>query len=186
MTTTIPTSEPASIIAGNTVKWTKSLPDYLPADGWVLTYALVISGNQKIITATDNGDGTHLATIAAADSANYTADIYHWQAYVTKGTDRYPAGTGRVEVKPKFATQTSGHDARSHVKKVLEALEATILGKASEDQLSLTVNGRTLQQMLPGDLIKWKNHYEILYKQELQKEASTNGNGIASKGQVRF
>ncbi len=186
MTATIPTTEPSSFVAGDTVKWTKSVSDYLPADGWVLTYALVLAADQQTITATDNGDGTHLATITAANSANYTAGIYYWQAYATSGTERHQVGEGRVEVKENFAAQTSGYDAKSHVRTVLDALEATIEGKASKDQLSYTVAGRSLANMLPGDLIKWKNHYEILYRQELQKESLNNGGGIANKGQVRF
>lgn len=186
MTATIPTKEPVVFTAGNTVKWTKSLSDYLPADGWVLTYALVMAGKLIELTATDNGDGSHLISITAANSVGYTAGIYHWQAYVTKGTERYPVGSARLEIKPNFATQTTGYDNTSHVKNVLDALEATILGKASKDQMSYTINGTTVARMTPEEIIKWQNHYKILYKQELQAESIANGDAPSNKGQVRF
>ena len=186
MTVTIPTKEPVVFTAGNTVKWTKSLSDYLPADGWVLTYALVIAGQLIELTATDNGDGSHLISIDAATSDGYTAGIYHWQAYVTKATERYPVGSARLEIKPNFATQTTGYDNTSHVKNVLDALEATILGKASKDQMSYTINGTTVARMTPEEIIKWQNHYKILYKQELQAEGIDNGDAPSNKGQVRF
>ena len=186
MTATIPTKEPVVITAGDTVKWTKSLSDYLPGDSWVLSYAFVITGDQLIVTATDNGDGSHLATIAASDTGTLTVGIYHWQAYVTKGTERYRVGYGRVEVKPNFEDQSTGYDNTSHVKNVLDALEATILGKASKDQMSYTIAGTTVSKMTPEDLIKWQNHYRIMHKQELQAEGIDNGDAPSNKGQVRF
>jgi len=186
MTASIPSKEPAVFTAGDTIKWTKSLSDYLPADSWVLTYALVMSGKLINLTAADNGDGSHLVTITAATSAGYTAGIYHWQAYVTKSGERYKVGHGRLEVKPDFAAQTNGYDNTSHVKKVLDALEATILGKSSKDQMSYTINGTTVARMTPEELIKWQNHYRIMYKQELQAESLDNGFTPSNKGQVRF
>lgn len=186
MTTSIPTQEPQVFTAGDTVKWKKYLGDYTPVDGWTLSYAMVMSGSQKTVTATDNGDGSHLVTINAADSGNYNAGIYHWQAYVSKGSERYQVGYGRFEVKPDFSSKTTGYDNTSHVKNVLDALEATILGKASKDQLSYTINGTTVGRMSPSDLIRWQNHYKILYKQELQIEKMSNGALPGNKGQVRF
>ena len=54
--TDIPEIEPVSFIAGDTVKWTKSLEDYLASDSWVLVYYLVKDGDQKTITASASGD----------------------------------------------------------------------------------------------------------------------------------
>jgi len=70
----IPTTEPLSFRAGDTVKWKKSLGDY-PATSWTLKYFLVIQSDQKIITA--SADGTdHLVTITAAASAGYAVGRY--------------------------------------------------------------------------------------------------------------
>lgn len=184
--TTIPTKEPANFTAGDTVKWTKSLADYLPADGWVLSYAIVQASVQKTITATDNGDGTHLATITATDSGGYATGIWSWQAYVTKASERYTVANGTFEVLANFADQGSGYDARSHVKKVLDALEATILGKASKDQISISVQGRSLSKMTPEQLIKWRDIYKAEYARETQAAAISNGSPSKSKIVVRF
>lgn len=184
--TTIPTTEPLSFIAGDTVKWTKDLSDYKPEDGWTLTYALVQDGNQETITATDNGDSTHLAAITAATSGAYGLGMYHWQAYVTKATERYTVDSGTLEVLTNFATQSAGYDNRSHVKKTLDALEATILGKASTDQLSVSINGRSISNMKPEDLIKWRDLYKSEYAREQKAEAIKNGTGVSSKIVTRF
>ena len=186
MTAEILTTEPVSFIAGDTVKWTLSLSDYLPADGWVLSYAFVMSGDQQTVSATDNGDGSHLVTITAAESVDYKVGIYRWQAYVTKGAERYKVREGRVEVKPNFATQSSGYDGRSHVKKVLEALQSMIEGKATKDQMSYTIANRSIERMPVEDLIKWKNHYERLYQNELKAENLANGGVPGNRVMVRF
>lgn len=186
MAATIPLNEPSSFTAGDTVKWRINAPDYLPADGWVLSYALVQSGNQKTITGTNNGDGTHLATITAANSATYSTGIYFYQAYVTLSGERFKIREGRIEVKPNFATATTGVDARSHVKTVLDALEATLANKASRDQLSYTINGTTIAKLTPAEIIKWHNHYSTMYRQELAAEKVAQGESQGNIIRVRF
>jgi len=158
---TIPENEPEFFIAGDTVKWRKSLPEYRPDAGWTLRYDFVKDGSKHSVTATD-------------------------QASVTDGTERYTVATGRIEVKPDFVAVQNGYDARSHVRKVLDALEATILGKASKDQMSYTIAGRSLARMSPGELLKWKNHYETLYRQEVAAEKLANGEQPAGRIMVRF
>jgi len=186
MTATIAKKEPTNFISGDTVKWTKNLINYLPNDGWVLTYALVSDGNQQTITASDNGDGSHLVNVSAANTSNYKIGIYYWQSYVTKAGERYSVGDGRLEVKPNFVNDLKGRDSRSHVRKVLDSLEATLLGKATKDQMAYTINGYSLNRMEPAELIKWKNHYELLYKNEVSAENSDNGGNSARLIKVRF
>lgn len=186
MTATIPLNEPASFTAGDTVKWRISVPDYLPADGWAMTYAFVQSAHQRTATGSNNGDGTHLITISAANSALFNTGIYFYQAYVTLSGERFKVREGRLEVKPNFATASSGVDARTHVKQVLDALEATIAGKASKDQLSYTIGGNTVAKLAPGDLIKWYNHYQKLYSNELAAERVNKGEAQGNIIKVRF
>ena len=104
----IPTSEPSEITAGDTWTWKKSLSDFLASDSWVLTYALVKDGKQIKLTASADGDD-HLIEELPTDTAKHDPGIYHYQAYVTKGAERYLVGTGTIEVLPDFA-QSVGYD----------------------------------------------------------------------------
>lgn len=159
--TDIPEKEPLSFIAGDTVSWTKAIDDYLASDSWVLSYHLVMDGDQKTITASQNGSGDDfLAAISAADSANYTPGIYHYQARVTKGAEAYTVETGSIEVLANFEAQITGFDNRSHVKKTLDALESVILGKASKDQLSYSIAGRSISRLSPSELLEWRDAYQ--------------------------
>ncbi len=183
---TLNNSIPASFIAGDTVKWLRDLPDYPPSDGWELTYSLVKDGARKEVTATNNGDGKFLLTISATDSADYTAGDYAWQEYVTKDDERYSLGFGRATVKTNFDAAENGIEVRSHVKKTLDALEAMLERKACRDQMSVSVNGRSVGAMSPADLIKWRDLYRAEYKRDLNAEKLVNGMGVSNEILVRF
>ena len=120
-------------------------------------------------------DGTDfLITITTAASAGYTIGRYTYQARVENvGGEKYTVGKGVIEVKPNLELDTTGADYRSHVKAVLDALEATILGKASSDQLSYTIAGRSLSKFSPEELISWRDHYRAEYLREERKAGRT-------------
>lgn len=186
MAASIPTREPQKLIAGDTLKFTRELVDYLPADGWALSYALVIAGNQVTFTGSDNGDGTHLINVAASTTATWEPGTYSWQSYVTKSGERYHIAAGTIEIKRNFAQQAYGYDARSHVKITLDALEAVIQGRASKEQKSHTIGDRAIEFMDPGDLIKWRNLYKKEYRREQKAEKLRRGIDGGDKFLVRF
>lgn len=184
MAASVPTTEPTKIVAGDTLKWTKSLGDY-PASTWTLSYDLVNSAGQIEITASADGD-VHSVTVAASVTADYGAGTYAWQAYVTSGAERYSVGSGTVEIKTNYAAQGDGYDARSHVKQTLDALEATIKGKASSDQLASSVGGVSLSRMAPAELREWRSFYRAEYARELMEEKIEQGLGHSGKVRTRF
>lgn len=126
MAAPIPTTEPSYIQAGDTLTWSKSLPDYPASAGWSLGYRLINAQAKIDITATASGDD-HLVTIAAATTAAYAAGVYTWVAHVTLATDRYTIGKGSVTVQPDLAAQSAGFEARSTAKKALDDLRAALL-----------------------------------------------------------
>jgi hypothetical protein len=185
MAAAIPTSEPLEIISGATVKWTKSLSDY-PADTWTLSYQFVNAADAQAVTCTASGLD-HLATITAAQTAAMVAGDWYWQAKVTDGDEVYAVGQGRVEVKANFAVAgASSLDARSHVKKVLDALEAVLVGKASEDQLSMSIGDRSLSRYSFDELRKMRSAYKSEYAREQRQERIAAGLGHGGKVRIRF
>lgn len=185
MSASIPAQEPTRFAAGDTVKWTKSLADY-PPDTWTLSYSFVNSSGQFAESSSTASGGAHLVTITAADSVSLTSGTYQWQSYVTDGSDRYQVGAGTCEVVANFATATGGYDARSHVKKVLDALEAVIESRASTDQAAMSIQGRSLSRLSPEDLYRWRAFYRAEYQRELRAEAIANGLGSSGKVLVRY
>jgi len=187
MAFTIPTTEPDSLRVGDTWKWTKLLSDFAPADSWVLNYALTLQASTSAliqIVTTDNGDGTHLASVAKATTAAYTAGDYSWHSFVTKTTDRHSIEQGQIVLLKDL--DAGAVDSRSDIKKTLDALQATILSKASMDQLSYSLGGVSFARMTPSDLNDWEAIYQQKYDAELNKERSARGLATGNRILGRF
>lgn len=179
----VPIYEPDIITAGDTATWRRFFADYLPTDGWALSYALVNSGGRILIpSASDNS--SHLVEVPAATTAAWAAGAYDWQAYVTKGAERHAVGQGRVSIRPNFAAQASGLDARGHARKVLDALRSTMEGKASSDQLAMSIRGRSISRMSASELIKWLDFYEKQAAREDQEDRARRG--LRSKRRISY
>ena len=179
-------NEPESFVTGDTSTWTKELPEYLPSDGWVLSYAFVLNGVQVVITTTDNGDGSHLANINKVDSAKFVAGQWNWQAHVDNGTDHQMVDSGRVDVLPSFIDATTGYDGRSHAQKTLDAIEAVIEERATKDQQSYTIQGTSIARMPITDLIRFRAIYRNKVKEEKIAENLANGLGSSRTIKVRL
>jgi len=178
-----PLYEPDSVVAGDTIEWYRHIPDYPASDGWVLSYALVNESSQISITAGQDG-ARHLVSESAASTAGWRAGDYRWQSYVTKDGARHFVGSGTMKVAPNYAIQEQGYDGRGHAQKVLDALRATIEGKASNDQLAMSIRGRSISRLSPGELVKWLNFYENLARREANEEKIRRGLGSGNK--IRF
>lgn len=182
----VPTTEPVQFVAGDTVEWTRSVADYLPAAGWTLHYVFVAPSGTHVVTCTDNGDGSHRATLRAAESGGFVPGEYHWQAAVSNGTCRYTLDQGRTTVRPNFAQQPAGFDARSHCKRVLDAIEAVLENRATEDQLYFQIEGKQVSHIPHAELIKLRNIYRIEYNRECAAERLARGLGGGPTVRVRF
>lgn len=151
---------PAKITAGDSLGWTVEISDYPASAGWVLKYYLVKTGKQIEIIGTPAGNA-HAFTLAPADTADWPAGRYKYQAVMVNGTsDRATIDAGHVDVAADFAAQDGGMDAREHAEVVLDALYAVAEGKATEDQSSISIGDRALTHMSPGQINEWIRIYE--------------------------
>lgn len=183
----IPTVEPTEVVAGDLISWKKKdFGDYPLADSWVLSYAIAIAGKLITITCTDNGDGYHLASVPAADSASWPAGKYHWQSYITLGLERYLISSDEIIVQPNFAKQEGGYDGRSEWEIILENVIATIKGTATKDQSSYTIAGRQLSRRSMSDLIILKKEAQREVAKEKNKARIAKGLGTNSLILTRF
>lgn len=149
----IPTTEPSSVTAGDTVTWLKSLADYPASSGWSLAYRLINAAGKIDITASASG-ADHLVSVAAATTANWLAGDYDYIATVTKAVERYTVGTGRITVDPNLAALTT-YDGRSIERKALEALESAYLDYLTNHQ------GHVQEYEISGRRMKFRNAAEI-------------------------
>ena len=166
MAAPIPTTEPALIVAGDTVKWTKSLADYSAADGWALSYTLVNSANRYVFSATASG-ADFAVTVAAATTANYAAGLYDWRAQVSKAGEVFTVGSGQLTVQPSFASATDG---RSSAKKSLDQVVAYLADSANLQAAEYEIAGRRLKRLSIPELLALKSHLSA----EVQRETAAS------------
>jgi hypothetical protein len=172
----VPTTEPTSVVAGDTLTWKRSLPDYPASAGWVLSYALANADGLITITATADGDD-HLVSVAAATSAGYVVGRYDWDAYVTLGSDRYRVGRGTLTVETNLAAQGAGYDGRSWAQKTIDAIERWMAARdpgVAEYQIA----GRAMKYQEPAKLLALRD--------QLKAEVARAGGGVGTRLVVRF
>lgn len=198
--------EPLEIIIGDTLTWIRrdveaasqndagewESTDILASAGWTLKFSAVGKLGQFAITAAadpDDADDFKFSATAAVTAA-YTAGDYKWQITATSGTGptaiRYTIAEGWVTLTDNIAARTALYDNRSHAKKVLDAIEAVLEGRATRQDSSYSIGGRQLQLTPIPDLIKLRVLYKREYENEQTAERIKAGLGSGRKILTRF
>jgi len=183
MAATTPTTEPARLIAGDTAKWLKSLPDYLPADGWVLAYTL-INGTSKITFSATTSGTDHLVNVAAATTAAWAAGDYDWRATVSKAGEVYTVASGFITVAPAFAASTL--DNRTHARKALANIEAYLENAQNLTAASYEIAGRRLARIGLPELLALRDRYKFEVAREDATSRAAQGLPDSRRVMVRF
>jgi hypothetical protein len=124
---------PEQLNAGDSWSWQRDLSDY-PAGVWSLTWHFANADENFDVVATAAGT-THVGAVSAAASAALVAGRYRWFARASAGTEVKTVEDGWLVVLPDPASGAA--DYRSHARKMLDAIEATLEGSASKGQLDL-------------------------------------------------
>lgn len=176
----IPTTEPARITAGDTIRWRKVLPGYDASD-WQLEYIFASAAAAHTVQAAvaDDGDGFDIR-IPAADTALWPAGAYTWRARVRQGDDVYTVAEGLCTVAPAL---TQGVDARSPARRALDQVKEYLANPQSIACQSYTIKGRSLTQYSLPEL--WQ-HHDRLVQQVAREEAQRTGKGLGGRIYVGF
>ena len=161
------TKEPNTLVLGDYWSWKR---DDLATDYPIGTYALTYEfhsdsgggGTKKFTLTAVEADDTYYIESASSTTTGYAVGDYVWEAYITKtsSSNRIMVDSGRTSITENLANTNA--DLRSHAKKVLDALEAVIENRATMDQSSMSIAGRSLSRMSVDELLTFRNR---LYKQ---------------------
>lgn len=194
--------EPSELIIGDSISWTRrdvqavtkndagtlETTDIKASEGWALKFTAVGKNGIFAINATVDTDDADdfLFSAAAATTAAYVAGDYTWQLTATKTTNRYTIAEGVITLTDNIAGRSALYDNRSHAKKVLDAIEAVIEGRATTDQQAYTIGGRSLTRIPMADLLKLRSTYKTEYANELATANIEAGLGTGRKVYTRF
>lgn len=175
-------TEPATVIAGDTAKWQKYLPDYQASDGWSLTYTFVNAAVRFTVTASALG-ADHLVNVSAATTGGWATGTYDWRAQVSKDGEVFTVGSGRLTVQASFSTATDG---RSRARRMLEAVEAVLEGRASSAVAEYQIAGRQLRHIPIPDLLTLRDRLRMDVAREEAAADLSAGKAPRGRIQVRF
>jgi len=183
-----PTSEPNELQLGDFWAWKKTdLSDDYPTASYSLSYEFnLVDGSTAAnftLTATESNDEYIIET---SSTTSYTAGQYNWVSYITRSNDlaRIKLSEGFTEIQQNYATTTSS--VRSHVKKVLDAIEAVIENRATMDQSSMSIAGRSLSRLTVDELMTFRDRYKTEYLKEVKQARIKNKKDSGNSIKVRF
>lgn len=192
----IPTTEPATLRAGDTWQWRREdlTADYPASDSWTLSYRFVrrgdaddAAGSSDKFDVAATADGAAFAvTVAATTTAGYRAGIYEWIARVSKAGVVTTVATGVLELARNIGAIGAGEDLRSHAQKVLDAIERVIEGRATKGDESYTIAGRSLTRTPFEDLRAAREYYRAEVAREQRKADLAAGRNTKRFVRARF
>jgi hypothetical protein len=182
------TQEPDSVVAGDTLQFTRSVEDYPSGDGWTLTY--VLSGPDVYhFDATASTDSTgYSVSVAASTTKNWIPGVYVVSAYVSNGTERF-------KVKPAYpkmivahdpASATAGGNQLSFAAKMLIQIESALLQIGAKTVSTASVNGQSYSLQNISELYKLQNQFEQRVANETNQARLNAGLGSSSKIYAHF
>jgi predicted lipoprotein len=131
--------------------------DY-PAPDWTIKAHL---RGPAVINLTATGDGdTHVLSEASGVTSGFAPGRYVATVRASDGTDTFEIEAGELEIEADVASIDSAHDPRKHAEKVLAAIEAVLEKRATKDQESYTINGRSLTRTSIADLLELHKTYK--------------------------
>lgn len=177
-----PTTEPASLNAGDTARWLITLAEYPASAGWVLSYELVNATQRYTFSASAQGDD-HLVSVPAATTAGWAAGAYDWRARAALAGDVFTVRQGKLSIAPSFGAAVDG---RSPARRMLDAVEATIEGRASSDTAEYEITGRRLKYIPVPELLKLRDRLRMDVRGEEAAAAVAAGLQRPGRVLVRF
>ena len=186
--TNYPSQVPAELQLGDFWAWKRTdLSEDYPLALYSLTYEFnLIDGSTPAKFTLQSTESNDTYIIEASSTSSYTKGNYNWVSYITRSSDsaRVKLEEGFVEVQDNYATTTAS--VRSHAKIVLDAVKAVIENRATMDQSSMSIAGRSLSRMSIDELFTLKDRYQAEYNKEVKQARIANGQGSGNTIKVKF
>jgi hypothetical protein len=171
---------PSYIVAGTTFDKIIVLTAY-PAPDWELT--AILRGPESIDLTAEPDSTNHHFIIAADITKTWSPGEYWYSLRATDGDVVVEVEAGKTTIKPNLALIADGYDGRSHVERVLAAIEAVLEKRATIDQERYKINNRELWRTPVPDLLVLRDRYRA----ELRRMNAARVGGLFDQHvRVRF
>lgn len=167
------TQEPLQIVAGDSVDWVRSIPDYPANDGWTLHYVLLSQGKAPITIDSTASGSDHHVILPATTTTGWSSAEYRWTAFVTKGSERKTLTSGLVTIAPDPTQADVSFDPRTDNQKILAGITAVLAGELTNPLAKYKIGGRE------GREVERHSRMELLKLQTIYKQRVAVENGQA-------
>lgn len=178
----------SSIYAGDTRTITIDTPaSRMAGPGFVPHLAISNANYYFIIDGVEIPLGYQII-ISSAQSSLFATGRYDWVIYLTNANERITIDSGTVQVQPNPATALPV-DRRSHARKMLDAIEALLEGRATNgdlDLIKIQVPGARRADFDPAQLLPMRDKYRAEVVSEERAAAAARGDRINNTLKVRF
>ena len=162
---------PQNLISGDTWEVYFSPPDgtKIPVNGWSLNLALRGNTTTDIVGTYNTSTNTYTIGATLAQAA-YLPGSYSYSLYLMSSTKRETIESGNIDILENPLTEFI--DQRSHNKIMLDAIDAYLEKKATQqqiDHIETRLDGKSLTRMSSLDLQKLRQTYSRLVKIEQQR-----------------
>tara|TARA_R110000803_G_scaffold141233_1_gene207699 strand:- start:2137 stop:2718 length:582 start_codon:yes stop_codon:yes gene_type:complete len=183
-----PSIEPNELQLGDFWAWKRTdlSVDY-PTAAYSLSYEFnLVDGSTVSNFSITASESNNEYIVENSNTTSYSKGEHNWIAYITRSSDsaRIKIGEGFTDIQDNYATTTAS--VRSHAKKVLDAIEAVIENRATMDQSSMSIAGRSLSRLTVDELMTFRDRYKAEYLKEIKKARISNGKNSGNEIKVRF
>lgn len=155
------------LTAGDTLNFTYTSADYPASAGWVLKLRLVQRGQGVPVTVTGAASGAdHRVTVASAVTSTWQPGAYGWAVWVEKAGERFTLQSGQCVIAADPAQAEEAADSRTHARKMLDAIEAVLEGRATSAQAEYEIAGRRVKYIPMAELMQLRSQYAWMVKNE--------------------
>jgi hypothetical protein len=120
-------------------------------------------------SSTDYTATTSLNYITFTGTAPITGEYVYSMYALADGGVKFMIESGKITVNPDPTALATGTAVDSHESRTLAAIEAVIENRATMDQMSYQINGRSLQRTPIADLLKLRDYYKSAMQSRLKK-----------------
>lgn len=173
---------PQTIKSGLTFACLATLPAYPAGNGWVLQ--IFLRGPQAIQIQATAKANQHQFNATATTTATWKPGLYAYALRASRDDDVIEVESGQIQILQNLATVPDGTDMRTDNQRSLDSIKAVLANRATKDQQSYTIQGRSLERTPIADLMKLRQYFQNLVNQE-----SRRARGESSLGRtihVRF
>lgn len=177
-----PSQVPAVLQKGDFWAWKKpNLSTDYPLASYSLKYKFyLIDGSTASNFTIDATESNNEYIISTSSTTSQTAGDYRWDAIIKRTSDNV-----ELIIEDGYSTILD-NAVRSHAKIVFDSICAVIENRASIDQSSMSIAGRSLSRMSIDELLTFKDRYKSEWLKEVKMARIKNNQGSGNTIKVNF